>query len=118
MYLGSLGYKTANVSLVKDQKLPGQLVENRDRAVGLTIDAENLAAIRKRRFELNRFDKALRNQSGSKPSSYHSIRRVLDEILYAEQQFRKLAIPVIDMTDRTVEECAVKIINRLDSTAF
>ena len=50
MYLGYLGYKTANVPLVKGIDLPSALFEiDQTKIVGLTIDAERLQEIRKQR---------------------------------------------------------------------
>lgn len=110
IYLGSFGYKTANVSLVKNQPIPQVVIKNRDKAFGLTVDGERLAAIRKRRFESNRFDQALRKHQGRKVIPYHAVSQVLDEVLFAEERFRKLGINVIDMTDLTIEECAARIL--------
>jgi hypothetical protein len=47
MYLGYLGYKTANVPIVKGIEPPGALFEiDQTKIVGLTIGAERLAEIR------------------------------------------------------------------------
>src|SRR6202008_1931693 len=47
MYLGYLGYKTANVPIVRGVAPPKELFEiDKDKIVGLTIDAEALADIR------------------------------------------------------------------------
>ena len=47
MYLGYLGYKTANVPIVRGIDPPKELFEiDPGKIVGLTIDAERLAEIR------------------------------------------------------------------------
>ena len=53
MYLGYLGYKTANVPIVKGIEPPEELFEiDPAKIVGLTIDAERLAEIRRERARL------------------------------------------------------------------
>ena len=55
MYLGYLGYKTANVPLVRGIEPPGKLFQiDRAKIVGLTIDPERLAQIRGRRLRRHR----------------------------------------------------------------
>ena len=111
-YLGSLGYRVANISLVRNTAVPPEVKEHRERIVGLTIDAERLTNIRKRRFELNRFAKAYRDNSG-RSHSYCSGKSALDDVLFAEQQFRRLGIPILDITTMTVEESGSRILNLL-----
>ena len=110
-YLGSLGYRVANVSIANGLPIPTEVKENRERTVGLTIHPDRLTEIRKRRFELNRFKHELESR-GERPS-YYSARKILNEVDYAEQQFRRLRISTLDMTDLTVEESAVKILQKL-----
>src|SRR5262249_13206004 len=53
MYLGYMGYMTANVPLVRGIQPPGNLFGiERHKIVGLTIDAERLAQIRGRRLQV------------------------------------------------------------------
>lgn len=106
-YLGSLGYRVANVSLAREVAIPHELIEHRDKIVGLTIDADRLAAIRKRRFELNRL------VQGRDTHTYYSRKTALDDVLFAEGQFRKLRIRKLDMTKLTVEETAARILSLL-----
>ena len=58
IYLGYLGYKTANVPIVKGIEPPRELWDvDPARVVGLTIDAEALAGIRSRRARAMRSPK-------------------------------------------------------------
>src|SRR5262249_8040554 len=55
MYLGYLGYKVANVPIVREVEPPKELFEiERAKIVGLTIDAERLSEIRQVRARLRR----------------------------------------------------------------
>lgn len=110
-YLGSIGYRVANVSLASGLPVPAEVKTNRDKTIGLTIDPDRLTQIRQRRFELNRFKQALRAR-GQRPR-YYSRQAVQDEVEYAEQQFRKLSLPTLNMTELTVEESAVRILQKL-----
>ena len=53
IYLANRGYKTVNVPLVLDQKLPKGLTENNKSCiVGVVADAERLADIRRNRVAI------------------------------------------------------------------
>ena len=110
-YLGSIGYRVANVSIAKDVPVPSEVVSSRDKTIGLTISVDRLAEIRKRRFELNRFSQALRSR-GTR-SDYCSLSAILDEIDYAEKQFRRLRLRTLDTTELTVEEAAARVLQLL-----
>jgi regulator of PEP synthase PpsR (kinase-PPPase family) len=108
-YLGSLGYRVANVSIAREANVPTQVIAHREKTIGLTVDPEKLAAIRKRRFELNQFREALRRLQG-RDHSYYSERTVFEDVIFAEREFRRLGIHTVNMTELTVEESAVKIL--------
>src|SRR2546422_5667373 len=58
IYLGYLGYKTANVPLVKGIEPPAELFAvDRSKVVGLTIDAQRLSEIRGERIRWMRGDR-------------------------------------------------------------
>ena len=101
-YLGSLGYRVANVSIALETPIPAQVKSNREKTVGLTMDPERLSEVRKRRFEHNRFKQAIRQLHG-RNHSYYSQRTAMNEVVFAEHQFRKLGISTLDMTNLTVE---------------
>ena len=110
-YLGWLGYRAANVSLAPETKLPAELRKNRARTVGLTIRPRRLVEIRSRRLEINGFSDAIAERDET--HVYTELRQVIREVMFAEAEFRKLKIPMIDTTHLTVEETAAKVLQAL-----
>jgi regulator of PEP synthase PpsR (kinase-PPPase family) len=105
MYLGYLGYKTANVPIVKGIEPPEELFRiSPAKVVGLTIDAARLADIRRERARLM--------QAGRQ--QYAGLVEVYEELEEATAVHRKLGCPVIDVTELSVEETAVRIIRLVD----
>ena len=101
IYLGYLGYKTANVPIVPGVEPPRELEEIDPRKiVGLTIDAESLAEIRSHRA---------RGLRGAK-RSYSGLTEIYEELERAEQIHRRLGCPVIEVSNLAIEETARRII--------
>ncbi len=101
MYLGYLGYKTANVPIVKGIDPPEDLFRTDPaKIVGLTIDAGRLAEIRRDRARLMR--------SGRR--SYADLVGIYEELEEATAVQRRLGCPVIDVTELSVEETAARVI--------
>ena len=106
MYLGYLGYKTANTPLVPGVEPPAQLFRvDRAKVVGLTIDPERLQRIRGRR---------LRAMGGRARDNYADLAKILEEIDDCTRIFRKLGCPVIDVSNLAVEESALRVINLVE----
>ena len=106
MYLGYLGYKTANTPLVPGVEPPAQLFRvDRSKIVGLTIDPERLQRIRGRR---------LRAMGGRARDNYADLAKILEEIDDCTSVFRKLGCPVIDVSNLAVEESALRVINLVE----
>ena len=102
IYLGYLGYKAANVPVVKGIAPPPALYEvDRSKIVGLTIDAERLAEIRA--------DRAKRFGGGDN-RRYQELVEIYDELEQAEKLHRKLGCPVIEISELSIEETAARII--------
>ena len=103
IYLAMFGWKVANVALVKDIPPPEELFAvDENRVFGLTIDSSDLLAHRKRRV----------SQMGNFNSdSYLDIRTINEELLYADNVFKRGRFTVIDVTDRPVESSANEIVN-------
>lgn len=112
-YLGSLGHRVANVSIAPQTAVPSQIRDHREKTMGLTVEPERLAEVRKRRFELNRFKQALR-QLHRREHQYYSLRTALNDVIFAETLFRRLGIHTLDVTNLTVEESAVHILKTLE----
>jgi [pyruvate, water dikinase]-phosphate phosphotransferase / [pyruvate, water dikinase] kinase len=105
MYLGYLGYKTANVPIVKGIEPPKELWEvDPARVVGLTIDAEALAKIRSRRA---------RDMRSSK-RRYADLNDIYEELEEAEAVHRRLGCPVIEVSNLAIEETARRIIRLVE----
>jgi regulator of PEP synthase PpsR (kinase-PPPase family) len=105
MYLGYLGYKTANVPIVKGIAPPKELFAiDTTKVVGLTIDAERLADIREVR---------VRSMGGGN-RGYANLLQIYEELDEAAAVHRRLGCPVIDVTDLSVEETAHRIIRAVE----
>jgi len=101
IYLGYLGYKAANVPVVKGIEPPAKLFEiDQSKVVGLTIDAERLAEIRS--------DRAKR--LGGNNRRYKDLVEIYDELEEAEALHRRLGCPVIEISELSIEETAARII--------
>jgi regulator of PEP synthase PpsR (kinase-PPPase family) len=101
IYLGYLGYKTANVPIVPGVEPPHELEEiDPIKIVGLTIDAENLAEIRSVRA---------RGMRGAK-RRYADLAEIYAELERAEEIHRRLGCPVIEVSNLAIEETARRII--------
>ena len=105
MYLGYLGYKTANVPIVKGIDPPSALFEiDQTKIVGLTIGAERLGEIRQERAR----------RLGGGNGKYAALVEIYEELDYAAEIHRKLGCPVIEMTDLSIEETAARIIRLVE----
>lgn len=105
MYLGYLGYKTANVPVVKGIEPPSELFRvDPVKIVGLTIEASRLAEIRRERARMMRTSKR----------NYHDLVEIYEELDQAAALHRRLGCPVIDVTELSVEETALRIIRLVE----
>lgn len=102
VYLSCRGYKTANIPFVDIKTIPENIYDlKKPLIVGLTINPEKLIQIRQSRLALLGKDIE---------SDYIDIEAVKIEIAESRKLFSKLNCPVIDVTKRSVEETAAKII--------
>jgi regulator of PEP synthase PpsR (kinase-PPPase family) len=100
IYLGYLGYKAANVPLVKGIDPPPELFAvDPVKVVGLTINAQRLSEIRGERIRWMR--------GGRK---YANLEEIYDELEYAERIHRRLGCPVIEVSELSIEEISHNII--------
>jgi regulator of PEP synthase PpsR (kinase-PPPase family) len=104
IYLGYLGYKAANVPLVKGIEPPADLFTvDAAKIVGLTIDAQRLAEIR---------DERVRWMRGN--HKYASLVEIYDELEYAAQVHRRLGCPVLEVSELSIEEIALRIVRLVE----
>ena len=105
IYLGYLGYKAANVPLVKGIDPPEGLWQvDQARVVGVTLPAEMLAEIRGRRVRDMR----------SSTRAYARLEDVYEELDLADAVFRRLGCPVIEVATLAIEETAHRIIRLVE----
>lgn len=108
MYLGYLGFKTANIPLVPGIPVPDQLQQvQRWKIVGLTIDPERLQQIRGRRVRA--MGSTTRHRDG-----YTDLVTIFDELDEIAQIQRSFGCPVIDTTDIALEEAAGRVIELVE----
>lgn len=102
IYLGTRGWKVANVPLVSGLEPPEQLftIDPR-RVVGLTIDPQYLQSFRDQRQQ------KLGLRSGS---SYTDLDALYEEVRYAERVCQRGGFPLVDITERSIEENADEVI--------
>lgn len=106
IFLSHKGIKTANLPLMPEVKPPEELWQGPERLiVGLTMQPEMLLEIRTERL------KTL-GLPGS--AHYASSDRIREELDYASTVMKSLACPVIDITNRAIEETAGIIMDWLN----
>jgi regulator of PEP synthase PpsR (kinase-PPPase family) len=100
MHLGYMGYMAANIPIVKGVDPPPTLFQVEPwKIVGLTIEAERLAEIRRRRV------RAIAAGSGAR---YADLSEIYEELDATEKLHRRLGCPVIDVSRLAIEECAAR----------
>ncbi|MFN2340735.1 MAG: pyruvate, water dikinase regulatory protein [Halanaerobium sp.] len=103
VHLSYLGYKTANVPLVPEVDVhPSVLEDNAEKVVGLTIDPEKLNDIRIER---------LKKMGLGDDATYAAKERITEEFEYADSIMAEIGCPIIDVTDKTIEETAVEVLS-------
>jgi regulator of PEP synthase PpsR (kinase-PPPase family) len=103
MYLAVLGWKVANIPLVKNIKLPKELFEiDRRRVIGLTVDPEQIVA--RRRWRQRRMGVPLGD-------TYTELESLSDEISDSRRVFRRHGFAIVDLTDKPIEESADEVIS-------
>ncbi len=98
MYLAHKNIKVANVPLVPEVNIPDELFKViPKKIVGLTTNPMKLNEIRQERLKAL----GLKNEA-----NYASMDRILSELDYAEALMKKLGCPIIDVSNKAVEETA------------
>ncbi|MWV42479.1 pyruvate, phosphate dikinase/phosphoenolpyruvate synthase regulator [Paenibacillus sp. HJL G12] len=105
IFLAHKGKKVVNYPVVPELTPPAQLREVKSGKIfGLNIDAQQLVKIRYERL------KAL---GLPVEANYASLERVEKELEYAQTLYESLGCPVIDVTDKAIEETAGLIMQYL-----
>lgn len=105
VYLSCRGYKTANIPFVSIETIPQNIYElKKPLIVGLTINPEKLVQIRQTR---------LASLGQESETNYIDLESIKKEVAESRKLFSRLQCPVIDVTKRSVEETAARIIQLL-----
>ncbi|MDG1418839.1 MAG: kinase/pyrophosphorylase [Maricaulis sp.] len=105
IYLAHRGVKAANIPLVRDVPLPDEILALKNPLViGLTASPERIVQIRRNR---------LLSLNEDRDTDYIDDFSVRDEILAAKRLFAKQGWASIDVTRRSIEETAAKILNMI-----
>ncbi|MBM0064325.1 pyruvate, water dikinase regulatory protein [Alkalicoccobacillus gibsonii] len=102
-YLAHKRLKVANVPLVPEVEPPEELFKiSPSKCIGLKISPEKLNSIRTERL------KALGLKS---EANYANINRIKEELAYSEKVMTRIGCPVVDVSNKAVEETANLISN-------
>lgn len=102
MYLARKRLRVANLALVPEVPLPEELLSiPKERIIGLTIEAEKLYQIRQER---------LKSMGLTANADYASMQRIHQELAHAGKVMEGLGCPVINVTNKAVEETAREIV--------
>lgn len=105
MYLAHKRIKVANVPLVPEVELADELYQvSNKKIVGLRINPDKLNGIRVERL------KAL-GLTGQ--ANYANYERILEELEYADKIMKRLGCPVIDVSNKAIEETANIILDMI-----
>jgi regulator of PEP synthase PpsR (kinase-PPPase family) len=105
MYLAHKRFKVANVPLVPEVQPPDELFQiPRKNCIGLIISPDKLNEIRKER---------LRALGLASRANYASFERILKELDHAEKVMKRVGCPIIDVSNKAVEETAGLILDVL-----
>jgi len=101
----------ANIPIIPDIKPDEKLYQiNQKKIVALSIKPEQLASIRQKRME--KFNLEVNN-------AYSALKSVQKEVSYAESIFKTPpAWPIIDVTNKSIEEIAQEVISILAKQGF
>jgi regulator of PEP synthase PpsR (kinase-PPPase family) len=106
IFLAHKGHKVTNLPLVPEVKPPKELfMLQGNRVIGLIMDAEKLLKIRTERL------KAVGLPNGAK---YAALDRIVEELDYAHELMKQIGCPIINVTDKAIEETAGIILGYLN----
>ena len=104
--MANRGYKTVNIPLVLDQKIPNDLYSNKTSCiVGLIADPQRLSDIRRNRVAI---------MKDQKLKDYTDLEAIKKEVEDSKNLFKKNNWPIIDVTRRSVEETAASILKIIE----
>lgn len=109
LFLANRGYKVANLPLVPKAQIPAEIYKvDPNKIFGLTNDPEILNGIRRERMI----------SYGLDPDTHYSnIDNIESELNFANELYKKLGCPVINVAHKSIEETATIITESLDNNA-
>jgi len=110
MYMGSLGYKVANVSIAPETGFPAQLEAVRKRIIAFTIQPKLLRDIRLKRLKGYHIPSP---DGGLNDLKYVDQRAVIREVMDAEREYARRGYPILDITSMTIEEITANVLRLL-----
>jgi len=109
IYLAGKGWRVANVPIILNLPLPGRLMTiDQERIIGLIVAVDRLVELRRARLERKHAPVA---------ESYAELEKVRAELTYSRSLFRKAGWPVIDMTNKSIEEAASELLTLIATPA-
>jgi regulator of PEP synthase PpsR (kinase-PPPase family) len=109
MYLANKRFKVANVPLVPEVEPPEELfLVPKEKCIGLTINPDQLNMIRAER---------LKSLGLTAEANYASMERIKYELEYSSKIIEKVGCPVIDVSNKAVEETANIIMQMIKRNA-
>ena len=106
MYLGYMGYKTANVPIVSGIEVPPRAV--RDRC------GEDRRADDRRDAPRSRSGRSASGTCGASPRAYAELDKIYEELEQANAIHRRLGCPVLDITELSIEETASRVVKLVE----
>lgn len=104
LYLGSRGFKVANVSISPATGFPPALAKiSKKKIIALTTQPKRLHEIRTERAR----------RMGSPGTDYDDLQGIISELMAAETEFRKRGYAMLDVTHMTIEHTAARILEAL-----
>lgn len=101
IYLAGKGWRVANVPVILNLPLPSRLMTiDQNRIVGLIVAVDRLVELRRARLE---------QKHATIAGAYAKLEEVRAELSYSRTLFRKAGWPVIDMTNKSIEEAASEV---------
>ncbi len=110
MYLANKNIKVANLPLVVDTQPAKEIFEiPASKIIGLTNSPKTLNKIREER---------LKSLGLPNTSNYANMEKILEELEYADKIMRKIGCPIIDVSNKAIEETSEIIISLLNKNGI
>jgi [pyruvate, water dikinase]-phosphate phosphotransferase / [pyruvate, water dikinase] kinase len=110
IYLGAMGFKVANVSITRETGFPPELDVVKKKIIAFTLQPRLLHQIRHKRVKSYQ---EFATEHNLTDLSYCNLRAVVEEVVFAETEFRRRSYPILDITNMTVEEVAANVLRIL-----